>query len=110
MNITREAFLTRLGYNVTDALLAQLEKVSGNTTEFERIASHIVTLNDTLRAYDSFVVLSNSHDFLKIKNQAKAGFAAEANSLINSWAKKYKVDIEKVDGKETFYIKGYEKG
>ncbi|MDR1976029.1 MAG: hypothetical protein LBQ18_03460 [Campylobacteraceae bacterium] len=109
MEITKEAFLTQLGYSVTDPLLAQLEKVRGNTARFDRISNHIITLNDNLKHYDSFVALSNSHDFLKIKNQANGDLAASANELINSWAKKYKIELEKVRDKETFYIKGYAK-
>ncbi|MDR3178089.1 MAG: hypothetical protein LBT96_03795, partial [Campylobacteraceae bacterium] len=56
-----------------------------------------------------FVALSSSHDFLKIKNQASGELAAQTNEIIGNWAKKYKIEIEKVPNKETFYIKGYEK-
>jgi hypothetical protein len=35
---------------------------------------------------------------------------AEVNQIINNWAEKYKIELEKVQGKETFYIKGYNKG
>ncbi|MDR1460224.1 MAG: hypothetical protein LBI78_01065 [Campylobacteraceae bacterium] len=109
MVITREAFLTQLGYSVTDSLLKQLEKVSGNTPKFDQISSHIIALNDNLKHYDSFIALSSSHDFLKIKNQSNGELTAQVNELINNWAKKYKIELEKVSGKETFYIKGYEK-
>jgi hypothetical protein len=109
MVMTKEAFLTQLGYSVTDSLLKQLEKVRDNTAKFDLISRHIITLNDNLKHYDSFVALSNSHDFLKIKNQSRGELTAQTNEIINNWAKKYKIELEKVEGKETFYIKGYEK-
>jgi hypothetical protein len=109
MEITKEAFLTQLGYSVTDSLLNQLEKVRSNPAKFDQISRHIITLNDNLKHYDSFIALSNSHDFLKVKNQSNDRLKDEVNEIINNWAKKYKIELEKVQGKETFYIKGYEK-
>ncbi|MDR1614031.1 MAG: hypothetical protein LBS26_00470, partial [Campylobacteraceae bacterium] len=107
MVMTKEAFLTQLGYSVTDSLLNQLEKVRGNTVKFDQISNHIIALNDNLKHYDSFIALSNSHDFLKVKNQSNDRLRAEVNQIINNWAEKYKIELEKVQGKETFYIKGY---
>jgi hypothetical protein len=109
MVIAKEAFLTQLGYSVTDSLLRQFERVRDNTAKFDRISDHIIALNDNLKHYNSFVALSNSYDFLKIKNQLDGEFAAQVNELINNWAKKYKIELEKVQNKNTFYIKGYEK-
>ncbi|MDR0407376.1 MAG: hypothetical protein LBH45_00410 [Campylobacteraceae bacterium] len=110
MVMTKEAFLTQLGYSITDALLAQLEKVRNNTSKFDQISNHIIALNDNLKHYNSFIALSSSHDFLKIKNQSNSELITRVNELINNWAKKYKIELEKVQGKETFYIRGYEKG
>ncbi|MDR2790970.1 MAG: hypothetical protein LBB59_08370 [Campylobacteraceae bacterium] len=107
--MTKEAFLTQLGYSVTDSLLTQLERVKNKTVSFDLISRHIISLNDNLKHYDSFVALSNSHDFLKIKNQSSGELLAQVNELINAWAKKYKIALEKVSGKETFYIRGYAK-
>jgi hypothetical protein len=33
----------------------------------------------------------------------------EVNEIIQKWADKFKVILEKVPGKETFYIKGFKK-
>jgi vacuolar-type H+-ATPase subunit E/Vma4 len=46
---------------------------------------------------------------LKIKNQSRNEFLTQVNEIINTWAKKYKIELEKIEGKETFYIKGYGK-
>jgi hypothetical protein len=46
---------------------------------------------------------------LKIKNQSRGELTAQTNEIINTWAKKYKIELEKVEGKETFYIRGYGK-
>ncbi|MDR2081304.1 MAG: hypothetical protein LBP54_05400, partial [Campylobacteraceae bacterium] len=99
--MTQEAFLTQLGYSVTDSLLRQLERVEGNTPKFDMISNRIIALNDNLKHYGSFVALSNSYDFLKIKNQSSGELLTQVNEIINSWAKKYKIELEKVQGKET---------
>ncbi|MDR2341838.1 MAG: hypothetical protein LBD84_02190, partial [Campylobacteraceae bacterium] len=79
------------------------------TAKFDLISNHIIALNANLKRYDSFVALSSSHDFLKIKNQSRNEFLTQVNEIINTWAKKYKIELEKIDSKETFYIKGYGK-
>ncbi|MFV0481131.1 MAG: hypothetical protein ACK5LP_04030 [Campylobacteraceae bacterium] len=109
MTISNEAFLTGLGYTPTDALLTQLETIEESTKNFEQISKHILNLNEQLKPYNSFVALSNTNNYVKIKNQAKDGFVMEVNNIIESWASKYKIDLEKVPNKEPFYIKGYAK-
>lgn len=109
MEFTDEAFLTQLEYHPSDALLKQLERIKKNTQNFEHITKHIIQLNEQLKPFDSFVALSNSHDFIKIKNQAEPNLKFEAAKIIEHWSEKYKINIEKLAGKDTYYIKGYEK-
>ena len=109
MEFTNEAFLTQLEYHPSAVLLGQLGKIKDNTKNFDYMLKHILNLHEQLKPYGSFVALSNSNDFIKIKNQADEALKTEVAKIIEDWAQKYKIDIEKVFGKETYYIKGYEK-
>jgi len=110
MKLTNEALLTQLGYNVTDAELEVLNNIAENTPGFENIKNHIVALNDHLKEFFAYVTMSNSKPYFKIKidtdNESHIQAAIEE---INHWANKYNVKIEKVEGKNTFYILGVEK-
>lgn len=109
MEITHEAFLVGLDYNISNALMLQLERIQKATQNFEQISKHILNLHEQLKPFDSYVALSSTNDYVKIKNCAKTDFIKETDNFINNWAKKYKITIEKVPNKETYYIKGYEK-
>ena len=51
--------------------------------------------------------LSNK-DYFKIKNEAaSAEEIAEVNEMISKWAAKYKITLEKVPNKNTYYVIGY---
>jgi 5-formyltetrahydrofolate cyclo-ligase len=99
--MTNDAILKQLGYTVTQSAMAQVEKVIKNTHNFEQVEKHLITLHDQLQAHLSYVALSSNKDYFKIKNEAKG------TEMITHWAEKYKVDIEKVDGKNTYYVIGY---
>jgi hypothetical protein len=95
---------------VTDSALAQVEKVKNNTNGFDYVEKHLVTLHNQLKSHLSYVALSSNKDFFKIKNEAKGDeMIKEANEVINKWSEKFKIDIEKVDGKDTYYVLGYNK-
>ncbi|MDR0467756.1 MAG: hypothetical protein LBG67_02790, partial [Campylobacteraceae bacterium] len=83
--------------------------IKKNTHNFEQIAKHIIVLNEQLKPFDSFVALSNSHDYIKIKNQAASSLQDQTTQIIKNWSEKYKIHIEKLPKKDTYYIKGYEK-
>lgn len=107
-----EALLKQLGYsNISDSLKNKLNSVIENTKDFEHIGSkHIVSLNDTLKPHLSYVALSNSHDYFKIKNEAQTeAIKEEVDEIIHKWAAKHKVELQKVAGKETYYILGFQK-
>jgi c-di-AMP phosphodiesterase-like protein len=107
IHFTNEALLTQLGYSVNEATLAQMDRIVKNTKGFEHLQKHIISLNDALKPHKAYIALSNSHDFFKIKNEAKsAEIVKEVDEMIHKWAEKYKVKLKKVDKKETYYIVG----
>ena len=106
MRYTIEAMLTQLGYTVNDSVKSQMESIIKNTKNFFDIQKHIVQLNDSLKPYHSYVALSSSKNYLKIKNVSEGDLVAKVDEMIKNWANKYKIALEKVDGKETYYILG----
>ncbi|MDQ1338928.1 MAG: hypothetical protein QG567_77 [Campylobacterota bacterium] len=110
IDITPEAILAQLGYPKSDTLLKQMERVIKNTHGFDKFSKHIFSLNDFLKHVYGFVALSNSKDYLKIKckEEVSKELVDEFHEKIDSWSKKYKVKIEKVPNKETYYILGIE--
>ncbi len=106
----RDAMLNQLGYSPNDGLLAQLDRIIGNTGGFDKIEKHIFDLNTALKVDASFVAMSNSNDYFKIKLEAPSPERNdEARDKVQHFADKYKVDLQKVDGKETYYILGFAK-
>jgi len=103
-----EAMLTQLGYANNDSLHSQMKRIIDNTRGYDKIAKHIADLNIALQTHNAHIALSNSVDYLKIKCESK--FDKELQDVkdkINTWAKKYKVELQKVDGKNTYYILGF---
>jgi len=105
----RDAMLTQLGYAPNDALLSQLEKIEENTPGYEKIKKHIMDLHDHLKVDGSFVALSNSEDCFKIKVEASSvELAKEAHEKVKRFSNKFKVKVNKLQNKETYYILGFE--
>jgi hypothetical protein len=105
--VTNDAILRQLGYTVTKSALVQVQKAIDNTNSFDYVKKHLITLHDQLQSYLSYVALSSTHDYFKIKNMAQGKEMIEAtNEAIFRWAKKYKVEIEKVYKKDTYYVLG----
>ncbi len=110
MKITNEGILTQLGYNIDENSTKQLENIEKNTPGFENIKKHIITLNDHLKHLSSYVAMSNSNPYFKIKIDTDNNeFIEEAKDIINRWAQKYNVNLQKVQNKETYYILGVQK-
>ena len=104
----RDAMLTQLGYAPNEALVKQLKRIEENTTGYEKIQKHIMDLHDHLRVDGSFVALSNSEDYFKIKVEAPSPeIAEEAHEKIKHFSDKYKVSLNKLPNKETYYILGF---
>ena len=104
----RDAMLTQLGYTPNDALVKQLETIENNTAGYEKIQKHIMDLHDHLKVDGSFVALSNSEDCFKIKVEASSHeLRKQAHDKIQHFSDKFKVTINKLDNKETYYIVGF---
>ena len=104
----RDAMLNQLGYTPNDALIQQLQRIEENTTGYEKIRKHIMDLHDHLKVDGSFVALSNSEDCFKIKIEANSPeLAQEAHEKVQHFSEKFKVDINKLENKETYYIVGF---
>jgi hypothetical protein len=103
IDLPNEGLLKQLGYTPNPAMLSKLDNVIENTKDFEVFDKHIINLNDILKQHDSYVGISNSHDYLKIKSKSSS---KEAEEIIHNWADKYKVDLAKLDGTDTYYILG----
>ncbi len=103
MKLVKEGLLKQLGYNEEN--LKRLEDVIKSTPGFEKIINHIVSLNDKLKHTNSFVAFSNSVPHLKIKIESMSEeLKKEAEEIIQKWAKKYNVALEKVK-EGVYYIK-----
>lgn len=108
--MTHDAVLNQLGLLPNAALLVQLDNIEKNTHGYEKIIKHILDLHESLKTSESYVALSNSEDYFKIKIDATSDVAkADAMEKINHFCEKYKVETQKVAGKETYYILGFAK-
>ncbi|QKF71889.1 hypothetical protein CGEO_1612 [Campylobacter geochelonis] len=92
---------------MSDASLAQLRAILSKCDFNQNELEKIVLLNDKIKAYGAYVAMSNSNDYFKIKNESDSEDVRKlVRETIFAWSDKYKLSIEKVDGKETFYITG----
>jgi len=104
----RDAMLTQLGYAPNPALEAQLQKIEENTIGYDKIQKHIMDLHDHLKVNNAYVALSNSNDYFKVKiDSPTPELAQEAHEKVQHFSEKFKVDVEKLDKKETYYIIGF---
>ena len=86
----------------------QLEEIENNTPGYDKIQKHIMDLHDHLKVDNSYVALSNSNNHLKIKIDAPSPeIAAEAREKIEHFSEKFKVTINKLENKDTYYIVGF---
>ncbi len=103
-----EAMLVQLGYTPNEALIEQIKRIESNTKGYEKIQKHIMDLHDHLKVDGAYIALSNSNDFFKIKiDSPSSELAKEAHEKVAHFSQKYKIDIQKLDAKETYYIKGF---
>jgi len=108
INLTPEALLSQLGYSKTEQSIKQMKNIINNTNGFNQFSKHILALHDQLASLKGFVALSNSKNVFKIKRieevskETKEAFS----DLVENWSSKYKVKIEKVHNKPTYYIIG----
>jgi len=102
-----ENLLVQLKYPVNDATKNQLENIANQTNDFFTIANNLFNLRDDLAPVNGLVALSNSVDRIKIKSISNNPLEVEKfEEIVNKWANKYKINLEKVQGKNTYYIIG----
>lgn len=106
--MVNEAILRQLDYIPNEALNEQMKRIIDNTTAFEKIEKHMMELHKQLKVDGSYIAMSNSEDFFKIKIEAPSPeLTEEAHEKIKHWSDKYKVKTTKVDKKDTYYIEGF---
>ena len=104
----RDAMLKQLGYSPNEALLSQMGRIIENTKDYSKIEKHIIDLNDVLKSDKSYVAMSNSEDFLKIKIETDIeDMIQDAKEKIDHFSEKFKVKLRKIDGENTYYILGF---
>jgi hypothetical protein len=106
MQYTIDAMLTQLGYSINESVKAQMKNIIENTKNFMDIQKHIIQLNDALKPFQAYIAMSNSNSYLKIKNESPSQSLQKVDEMIKEWAKKYKINLQKVKDKETYYILG----
>ena len=109
LDLTPEALLTQLGYTHTEQALKQMNDIIENTKDFNRFSQHLPSFNDALAVEKGFIAMSNSENHLKIKCDAdiNADNLSAFKELVHHWADKYKLELKKVDNKNTYYIIGH---
>jgi len=109
IEITPENLLVQLGYHTTEVMMDQMNTIFKNTNNFNNFSKHLLSLNDEIEHLGGFVAMSNSFGHLKIKTEnTKEDNLIAFREAISKWSDKYKVDLKKVDGKDTYYIIGQE--
>jgi len=65
-------------------------------------------LHDHLKVNNAFVALSNSNNYFKIKiDSPTPELAEEAHEEVQHFSEKFKITLDKLDNKETYYIIGF---
>ena len=108
IDLSPEALLIQLGYTASEQSIEQMKRTIENTKGFEQFSKHILSLHDELAHIRGLVALSSSKDVFKIKGSLDTSkeIQEEFTERINHWAKKYKIQIEQVAKKPTYYIIG----
>lgn len=108
IEVSPEVLLSQLGYSKSDSSLKQAQEVISQTKEFNKFSKHLFSLSDHLKKMNAYIALSNSTNYLKIKcdeNDADE-ILEEFHEEVSHWANKYNVKLQKLDGKEVYYILG----
>lgn len=110
INLTPEALLSQLGYAKTEQSLAQMKQTIENTNGFENFSKHFLALHDQLAHLKGFIAMSNSQNVFKIKcsEDVSDEIKEEFTTLVQHWAHKYRVELQKVANKSTYYIIGHQ--
>jgi hypothetical protein len=109
LDLTPEALLAQLGYTRNEQTIQQMKNIIDNTKDFSKFSQHLPSFNDALAVEKGFIAMSNSEDHLKIKcdEDSNADNLSAFTDLVKHWADKYKLQLQKVNGKNTYYIIGH---
>ena len=109
LDITPEVIVKQLKLGATEATLNQAKKAIENTKNFNIFSKHILGLNDNLKHMNGYIALSNSEPYFKIKCEStNEKLIEEFHETVNHFATKYHLKLQKVDGKNVYYIIGRE--
>jgi hypothetical protein len=110
LDLTPEALLSQLGYSKNEHTIEQIKKIIANTGDFEHISKHMITFNDALAVEKGYIAMSNSKDYFKIKchEDPSADNLSAFIEMVEHWADKHKIALEKVADKNTYYILGHQ--
>jgi len=107
IEITPENLLIQLGYQPTPTLLKQMKTIMTQTSNFSHFSKHLLSLKDELQPIGAFIAMSNSQEYLKVKLESASDSEVSVFvKTLKKWGEKYKVALQKVEGKNTFYILG----
>ncbi|QOG11695.1 hypothetical protein [Arcobacter sp. FWKO B] len=108
IEITPEVLATQLGYSINDATLSQAKSIIENTKNFDKFSKHLLSLHDSLAHISSYVAMSNTNNYLKIKcdESNSAEFVKEFDEIVEHFSNKYNVEVQKVANKNVYYIIG----
>jgi DNA polymerase III gamma/tau subunit len=109
LELTPKAILAQLGYNQNEQNIQKVKKILSNTPNIEAFLLHLPSFVDALAVEKGYIALSNSKDYFKIKCDADSSAANEEafHKLVKHWSDKYKLQLQKVVGKNTYYIIGH---
>ncbi|SFV56205.1 hypothetical protein MNB_SV-9-109 [hydrothermal vent metagenome] len=108
IELTPDALLRQLDYPVNEKTLEQITIIINNMPDYKHLSKHILTLKDYITHYYGFIAMSNSKNYLKIKcepDESEDNIRA-FKKAVEDWSDKYKVKLEQVDNRPTYYIIG----
>jgi len=108
IDIVPEALLRQFGYQVNTHTLSQINSAIVNTPGFDNFSKHLLSLKDAIAHNDGFIALSNTHNYFKIKceiDNSQENIKEFEDTLMH-WSDKYKVLLQQIDNKPTYYILG----
>ncbi len=107
IEMSAEVLLKQLKLSVTDKTIKQMETILANTKGLEHFYKHLFAFNDNLAHVDAFIAPSSSVDLLKVKfHGSDETYRNNFHEAVKHFSDKYKVVIDPVEGKDTYYIKG----
>jgi len=109
LDLSPEALLAQFGYTRNEQTLQQMKNIMDNTKDFSKFSQHLPSFNDALAVEKGFIAMSNSENYLKIKCDvdSNANNLTAFKELVQHWATKYKLNLHKVEAKNTYYIIGH---